>query len=149
MAHTRKDTRTAPPEWWRHLRPYNKKKVAKAERRAAKGEILEEMESEAPPVGLGLRNDPREMEWMRRKKGGSVVPRGSYCYDEDGPCPYWDQAENGEEKGDGYCWLVGRGDWDDGIVALFDQCKICGHKEEWAPDGTLVPEDETDDGLGD
>ena len=39
MAHTRKDTLVAPPEWWKHLRPYNKRKVAKAERKAAKKEI--------------------------------------------------------------------------------------------------------------
>jgi len=35
MAHTRQDTLTAPPEWWRHLRPMNKRRVAKRERRAA------------------------------------------------------------------------------------------------------------------
>jgi len=35
MAHTRKDTLTAPPEWWRHLRPMNKRRVSKRERRAA------------------------------------------------------------------------------------------------------------------
>jgi len=39
MAHKRKDTLTAPPEWWRHLRPFNKRKVAKAERQAAKTQI--------------------------------------------------------------------------------------------------------------
>lgn len=37
MAHTRQDTLTAPPEWWRHLRPMNKRRVAKRERRAAGG----------------------------------------------------------------------------------------------------------------
>jgi hypothetical protein len=36
MSHVRKDTFTAPPEWWKHLRPYNKRIVAKRERRAAK-----------------------------------------------------------------------------------------------------------------
>jgi DNA-binding transcriptional regulator GbsR (MarR family) len=35
MAHTRKDTFVAPPEWWKHLRPFNKRKLAKRERRAA------------------------------------------------------------------------------------------------------------------
>jgi hypothetical protein len=39
MAHKRKDTLTKSPEWWKHLRPYNKRKVAKAERRAAKADI--------------------------------------------------------------------------------------------------------------
>ena len=36
MAHKRKDTRVQSPEWWKHLRPYNKKRVAKAERRAGR-----------------------------------------------------------------------------------------------------------------
>jgi hypothetical protein len=35
MAHKRKDTLVAAPEWWRHLRPFNKQRVAKKERRAA------------------------------------------------------------------------------------------------------------------
>ena len=36
MAHKRKDTLVAPPEWWKHLRPFNKRVVAKQERRAAR-----------------------------------------------------------------------------------------------------------------
>lgn len=39
MAHARKDTLTAPPQWWKHLRPFFKRKTAKAERRAAKKEM--------------------------------------------------------------------------------------------------------------
>ena len=39
MAHKRKDTFTAPPEWWKHLRPFNKRRVSKKERDAAKREI--------------------------------------------------------------------------------------------------------------
>lgn len=39
MAHKRKDTLTPSPDWWKHLRPFNKRKVAKAERRAAKKDI--------------------------------------------------------------------------------------------------------------
>ena len=42
MAHTRKDTLTSPPEWWKHLRPFNKRKVAKRERKAAMKQIREE-----------------------------------------------------------------------------------------------------------
>lgn len=38
MAHVRKDTLVAPPEWWDHLR-WHKRTVAKAERQAAKKEI--------------------------------------------------------------------------------------------------------------
>jgi hypothetical protein len=40
MATVKKGTYTAPPEMWAHLRPYNKRKVAKAERRAVK-EVIE------------------------------------------------------------------------------------------------------------
>lgn len=39
MAHKRKDTLTKPPQWWKHLRPDYKRRVAKAERRAAKRQI--------------------------------------------------------------------------------------------------------------
>lgn len=44
MAHKRRDTLTATPEWWKHLRPYNKRKVSKAERRAAKKHINKEQQ---------------------------------------------------------------------------------------------------------
>jgi hypothetical protein len=36
VAHKRLDALTPPPEWWRHLRPELKRRVAKAERRAAR-----------------------------------------------------------------------------------------------------------------
>jgi len=39
MAHTRKDTWTKPPEWWKHLRPYLKRLVSKKERKAAQQRI--------------------------------------------------------------------------------------------------------------
>ena len=43
MAHTPKDTLTRPPEWWKHLRPFNKHRVAKRERKAAVKEIEKEL----------------------------------------------------------------------------------------------------------
>lgn len=36
MAHKRKDTYANATEHWKHLRPENKRRVAKAERRAAR-----------------------------------------------------------------------------------------------------------------
>jgi hypothetical protein len=42
MAHTRKDTLVPPPEWWKHLRPFNKRRVAKKERQAVKKLIKKE-----------------------------------------------------------------------------------------------------------
>ena len=44
MAHTRKDTLVPPPEWWKHLRPFNKGRVARSERRAARELIADQME---------------------------------------------------------------------------------------------------------
>lgn len=41
MAHKRKDTLVPSPEWWRHLRPFNKRRVSKAERQAAKKDAKE------------------------------------------------------------------------------------------------------------
>lgn len=39
MATVKKGTLTKSPEWWRHLRPFNKRRVAKAERVASKKQI--------------------------------------------------------------------------------------------------------------
>jgi hypothetical protein len=39
MAHTRKDTYCKTTEWWKHLRPFNKRRQAKMERKAAKKRI--------------------------------------------------------------------------------------------------------------
>jgi len=47
MAHKRKDTLVAAPEWWRHLRPYHKRRVAKKERRAANRLIQDTGENQA------------------------------------------------------------------------------------------------------
>lgn len=143
MAHVRKDTKVAPPEWWKHLRPYNKRKLAKAERRVARGEITDEMvRGEEPPEKLKLHNDPKAMARLRDEKGEVVVPRGMYCYDEKGNCPYWDKAENAEEQNNGYCWLMRKGDWDTDMDLLWDQCKSCGFNDSFAPPGTLEVVDE-------
>lgn len=45
MAHTRKDTLIRTKEWWKHLRPFNKRLQAKGERRAAKKQIEQEKDS--------------------------------------------------------------------------------------------------------
>jgi len=42
MAHKRKDTFVPCQEWWKHLRPYNKRVQAKAERKAAKERVRKE-----------------------------------------------------------------------------------------------------------
>jgi len=42
MAHKRKDTLAPTPEWAKHLRPFRKRKQAKAERRAGNANIRRE-----------------------------------------------------------------------------------------------------------
>ena len=44
MAHVQKGILAPPPEWWKHLRPFNKRRVWRNERRAAKEQIAEETE---------------------------------------------------------------------------------------------------------
>lgn len=48
MAHARKDTLVAPPEWWDHLR-HLKRKVSHAERQAAAAEIREQLKERTEP----------------------------------------------------------------------------------------------------
>lgn len=43
MAHKRKDTYTPPPEWWKHMRPFNKRHIAHRERRKATDMIRKEV----------------------------------------------------------------------------------------------------------
>jgi hypothetical protein len=132
MAHVRKDTLTSPPEWWKHLRKFNKRATASAERRAARafveGEIADRDET---PEMLGLHNDPLRMEYLRKHVGEVEIPAGMYCYGEKN-CPFWDKAENKPEQLNGFCWLLGKGDWDgdDSIGELWDQCKNCGINDE-------------------
>ena len=141
--HKRADTFVGRGEWAKHLGSALKRNVAKAERQAARqaisGEILELDET---PTGLGLHNSPRAMRGLRAAKGELAIPRGMYCYNGDGICPYWDKVSAGEHEGDGYCWYLDKGDWDSGMVALFDQCKCCGIRDDDAPDGTVSISDE-------
>lgn len=141
--HKRKDTtvkgRAGGNDWAKHLKPFGKRSVAKAERRAARWEITTEMlKNDEPPERLKLFNNPKAMARLRAEKGKSVIPRGMYCYGAlNVTCPYWDKAARGPERGDGYCWFLGKGDWDDGVSELWDQCKNCGVNDSDAPDGTL------------
>lgn len=143
MAHVRKDTLVAPPEWWKHLRGFNKRRLNKAERRA--GRVSLESEVEEGPLGLGLHNDPEKMRWMREHDGEAVIPAGIYCYDKVN-CPYWDKAEHEAEQCNGFCWFLGTGDWDEGGGELWDQCKCCGVREEIVPEGTIPVVDEKEVG---
>lgn len=45
-------------------------------------------------------------------KDTSVIPKGYYCYDENGKCPYWDLRDDQPNQMNGYCNFLGRGDWE-------------------------------------
>ena len=63
----------------------------------------------------------------------SVIPHGLYCYQHHGEefilCPFWSRVKNKPEQEDGYCSLLKRGDWEDGMTHLWDQVKECGINE--------------------
>ena len=135
MAHTRKDSYVRCGERWDHLRPENKHFVSHRERTAAKRMIRDEIEcpDDVSNKGLGLTKPISTMRKLIFEKGTSVIPKGGYCYDENGSCPYWDKASNIEEQSNGFCWFLGKGDWmppeDRGTFLLWDQCKECGENE--------------------
>lgn len=67
------------------------------------------------------------MREIKVRKGTSVIPKGCYCYDENGNCPYWDKIRGKPEQEDGFCWFMEQGDWGEGSGGLlWDQCKSCG-----------------------
>jgi len=57
MAHKRKDTFASAPEWWKHLRPFNKRRTSKRERVASKIIVeqasVEKNSEHEPPEGRG------------------------------------------------------------------------------------------------
>lgn len=55
------------------------------------------------------------------------IPKGLYCYDENGLCPHWSCHPEHGEQNNGYCAFMKYGDWeDDHFSLLWDQCKECG-----------------------
>lgn len=90
---------------------------------------------------------------MKKKlKDESVIPKGEYCYDEKGLCPYWSKRKDKPNQENGYCAFLGRGDWNlnaskkktlmhqdgtkwspsempFGIGLIWDQCKECSINE--------------------
>ena len=60
------------------------------------------------------------------------IPAGSYCYatnDYDGKvvCPYWASHESKPKQENGYCVMIGHGDWEtEGTSLLWDHVKECG-----------------------
>jgi hypothetical protein len=61
------------------------------------------------------------------KNAESVIPKGIYCYDEDGICPHWTLNPFHPEQMNGFCSYLMKGDWqENGTMLLWDQCKECG-----------------------
>ena len=54
-----------------------------------------------------------------------LIPKGMYCYDKDGICPFWRKNKLYPEQLDGYCHLLKKGDWEIKGGLLWDQCKEC------------------------
>ncbi len=64
------------------------------------------------------------------KKDKSLIPRGDYCYDENGNCPYWSIWNNLPEQLNGYCAYLEKSDMDfEETFLLWDQIKNCGINE--------------------
>ena len=56
-----------------------------------------------------------------------IIPKGPYCYDENGLCPFWDAHPEMGKQSYGYCNYIQKGDWmSGGTMLLWDQCKECG-----------------------
>jgi len=85
-------------------------------------------------------------------KDTSVIPKGLYCYDETGICPYWGLVDGAPNQYNGYCYFLEKGDLDLAedmtfvnpdtgetmkgnelpfpTSLLWDQCKECGINTE-------------------
>lgn len=63
-----------------------------------------------------------------------VIPKGIYCYDKNGLCPYWHLIQHLPNQLNGYCHLMKCGDWmeleEGGTSLLWDQVKECGYNRE-------------------
>lgn len=63
-------------------------------------------------------------EEMRKKR----IPKGPYCYDENGLCPYWSVAGKGEDRVT-HCSFLGITDED--YFTLEDQIKECAINDDF------------------
>jgi hypothetical protein len=52
------------------------------------------------------------------------IPKGTYCYDKNGLCPYWKRIETEPEQMNGYCDYLKIGDWE--VPRHFDLDKHSG-----------------------
>ncbi len=134
MAHTGIFTKS--PEWWKHLKNFNKRRFNKAERKAVKTAVLTDtmLASEETIASFGLYKSEVEMRKLKAEKGEDVIPEGIYCVG----CPYHDYSKTHEHQNNGFCWFEEIGDWQIGASSLiWDGCKECGIKDGEEFDGDV------------
>jgi hypothetical protein len=58
------------------------------------------------------------------------IPKGFYCYDGNGTCPFWSLNSEREEQNNGYCSYLKEGDWDvEEMGLLWNKVKLCSINE--------------------
>ena len=68
---------------------------------------------------------------VRVSLSDDVIPKGCYCYDENGNCPYWHLFKSLPKQENGYCHRLKAGDWEiDRLSLLWDQVKECGINDD-------------------
>ena len=72
------------------------------------------------------------MDKLKETKGESVIPKGPYCYDENGTCPYHDHDDEKHKQECGYCWFLNESDWEVNETLIMKELKTgkesTGHK---------------------
>ena len=109
-----------------------KKMFVTKERQNAKISVDNELSEISANIDkLGLTKKAKDFIGMDFSCAELFVPKGYYCYDKKGYCPFWDIALKKEEQSNGYCWLLSKGDWETNSIfnLLWDQCKECGINE--------------------
>jgi len=51
------------------------------------------------------------------------IPKGYYCYDKNGICPYWSIREDQPYQFNGYCSFLKIGDWENKLDDIFINSK--------------------------
>lgn len=67
------------------------------------------------------------MKFLRKLAMKFLIPKGFYCYDENGTCPFYRKDYRDDYYGS-HCVYLNQSDEEAGIE-LIDQCKVCGEKE--------------------
>ena len=92
-------------------------------------DIIEWVKSMPKPYKINSLPFPREYALEMLAVLQQQIPKGVYCCDENGNCPFWELHEDKESQNNGYCHYLQIGDWidwlDDIGLLLWDQIKSC------------------------